>query len=194
MQLSEMIRLVGIYIDDVADSSDILLLLNAAKNAMATEVRCTFPDLVASTDMSDTFVFDAEYHEIPVLYAAAMLKSQDSAVREKESYLSQYMAGISNFAENYDPPVQYLNLPNVQHFIATVAQTDYIVTKGGFHPRYGNLKLYRNSLPIVEDFVIGSNIFKLSPLTSVVAGDIITAVWEMNSDYGYAPGFFPSWG
>lgn len=194
MKLSEMVGLVNIYIDDVADSGDIVALLNAAKNTMALEVKCRFPDITLNSNMDDTFVFDDVYHETPVLYAAAMLKSQDSAIQEKESYLSQYVSGLSNFSENYDPPVQYLNTPNVEHFTATMSQMNFIITKNNFHPRYGNLKLYKNSVEITDAFDIDGNAVILSALTTVAHGDIITAVWEVNSDYGYEPGFYPSWG
>jgi hypothetical protein len=192
MQLSQMVNLVNLYIDDVEDTDTIISLLNRGKDLMAVEVNCEFPDVVKSSDMTDTFVFDSKYHEIPVYYAAAMFKSKDSAVREKESYMSQFSDGIRNFTENYDPPVQYLRTSNVQQFTATAGQTDFTITKNDYSYPYGNLKVYVNGQLASFEFGDVPTIFTLE--TAATEGDKVTAQWEINSEYSYAPAFYPSWG
>jgi len=185
-------RLVELYVDDVVDNNTLVTLLNMGKNRMAQEVKCRFPDITLTTNLDDTFVFSEEYHEIPVFYAAAMIKAQDSSIREKESFLAQFELGLQNFVENYDPPVQYLDLPNVEHFTATAGQLQYTITKNDYHPTYGNLKVYRNSIRVF-DIEKDGNSFSL-PITETVSdGDIITAIWEINADYIYRPAFYPGW-
>lgn len=190
MNLSQMIKLVDIYTDDVNQAVDVVPLLNAGQNRMATETRCKFPQLEFSSSLEGTFVFDEVYHETPVLYASAMLKAKDSAVREKESYMVQFEAGVKNFVENFDPPMQYRQDANIQQFTATEGQDTFAITKRDYSPVYSGLSVYKNG--VVAAFVKGDEgTFILQ--TPAIVGDAVTAEWETNSDFLYKPAFDPGW-
>jgi hypothetical protein len=190
MTLEEMIRLNTFYVDDVVDNADFVLLLNAGKNRMGTEVHCRFPDITVTATLDETFVFDEAYHEIPVLYAAAMTKSMDSSIPEKNSYMVQFESGLQDFVENYDPPAQYLVGPLVQQFTAADGQTNFTVTKNEYDPAYGNLKVYVNSL-LVEFEKNNDKGFILETAANV--GDAVTAKWELHADLSYKPALYPGW-
>lgn len=191
MQLKDMIELIELYIDDVVQAKDAVRLLNAGQNKMATEVRANFPQLTLTSDLSGTFIFPEKFHEIPVLYAAGMMKAVDSSLPEKQDYLGQFVAGVKDFAENYSPAPQYRDESNTQQFTATVAQTDFTITKESYSQSYGNLRVYVNGLPSVSFTTFGDTSFRLKD--PLVAGDFVTAVWDERYDYSIQPVNYPGW-
>lgn len=186
MNLSEMIKLVNSYIDDVADNDELIRWLNMGKDRLATEVKCTFPDLptvAVDPTLTSTFVFPAKFHEIPCFYAAAMYKSQESSLGEKASYLQQFEIGLRNFSENYNPPAQYRDEPNILQYTATAGQTEFTITSDVFAPYYGNKTFYINSIPS-DSFTIENNTkFTYTGLTPLVSGDKITLIFDQNSSF-----------
>lgn len=186
MNLTEMQVLLNFYVDDVVALPVATILLNAGQNKMATEVKCNFPQLSANNAVV-TFVFDEKYHEMPIIYAAAMYKGYDSSVREKESYLNQFNNELQNFSENYTPPARYKDDFNVQQFTATANQYDYTITKETYNPRYNTIKIYRNDVEITPYNVGDSSTFSLDPTLTIVVGDAITAIWDANSDFNQPP-------
>lgn len=176
MILSQMISMVAGNIDDTTDNETIVGWLNAAKDQMAVEVKASFPDITITSDLSDTFVFDKKYHEIPVLYASAMFKGADGELGSKQDLMNQYYLGLRNFAENYDPPVRYRDDEFTQQFTATDGQTEFTITKNNYNRRYGRLRIYINDVQ-TEDFDAGyDKTFTLD--AGATEGDAVTAVWE----------------
>lgn len=189
MRLADMFTLLNTYADDVVPPSTATMLFNAGQNKMATEIRAKFPQLVA-TNTEDTFVFDEAYHEIPILYAAAMIKAQDSSIREKNSYLDQFQDGMNGFTENWDVPPRYRNNINVQQFTATEGQDVFTITKDSYTYRYSNVQIFVNDLevPFQTDEM---NQFSL--YTACTAGDAVTAAWEVNDSLQRPPYPWMSW-
>lgn len=192
MKLSDMYTLLGTYVDDVVTPTTATQLLNAGQNKMAVDAKAVFPQLSDSTP-EGTFIFPEKYHEIPVLYAAAMVKAQDSSIREKGSYLDQFYSGMRDFTENYDIPMQYRDEQFIQQFTATLNQTDFLVTKDTFiNSNLSGLKVYVNNRLV--DFTtsaeyIPTYTFRLKTASS--AGDAVTAVWETHHEYDQPP--MPWW-
>jgi hypothetical protein len=192
MILNDMVSLLNRYVDDVVDITTATALLNAGQNAMAENVEADFPQL-ASSDINGTFVFPQKYHEIPVLYAAAMFKAQDSSIREKESYLSQFHERLANFTENYDVPARYRDTATVQQFTATAGQTTFTIVKESYNPTYSNLKVYINDVP-TTNFISatdGTNGFVLTNASTL--GDAVTASWEQREEFSGPPMPWWSW-
>lgn len=186
MILSQMITLVNSYVDDVLSNDDIIRWLNMGKDRMATEVKCTFPDLptvAQDQTLSSSFIFPSKYHEVPCLYASAMYRGQESSLNEKGSFMQQFELGVRNFSENYNPPVQYLDQPNVIQYTATAGQTDFVVANDMFTPFYGGSRFYVNSLPS-DNFSIQSKVlFKYVGVTPLVLNDKVTLIFEQNANF-----------
>ena len=183
MKLSEMFTLLNLYVDDVVASTTATTLFNAGQNKMAAEIKAAFPQLV-STNPDDTFIFHEKYHEIPILYAAAMIKSQDSSIREKGSYLDQFQDGVNSFTENWDVPPRYKDDINVQQFTATAGQTYFTITKDSYTYQYSNIEIYVNDLlvPYQVDEANGISLY-----TACTAGDLVTATWIVNDSLQRPP-------
>lgn len=175
MRYAKMKELLEYYVDDIVDTPIAVQLLNAGKDKLASAVNSVFPDLPENPTGNEEFVFDGRFHELPVIYAAAMVKSYDSSIREKESYLAQFQDGIREFVENYDPPVQYLESDYVKHFTVTdeAGQTDFVVTARNYNS-YGNIDVYVNSQPVAFKRS-GPNVSLLDPAP---LDSVVTLMWE----------------
>jgi hypothetical protein len=176
MKLSDMFTILNAYVDDVVAATVATAFLNAGQNEMASEIKGAFPQLTA-TNLDDTFVFPEKYHEIPILYAAAMVKAQDSSIREKESFLNQFNQKVKVFTENYDLPAQYRDDVNSQQYVSTAGQTSYTITKDLYVPDYSNLKVYVNDIRIYT-FTASGNVFTLK--SESLLDDKVTAVWDID--------------
>lgn len=177
MKLSDMFILLNTYVDDVVAATTATMLFNAGQNKMAAELKAAFPQLV-STVTDSTLSFDIEYHEVPVLYAAAMIKAQDSSIREKGSFLDQFQDGVASFIENYDLPAQYKKDINVKQYVATVGQQDFTILHDTYVDQYSDLKVYINNVKTTDFTKPTSSTFKLK--TACVGGEFVTAVWDID--------------
>lgn len=177
MKLSDMFTLLNLYVDDVVASTIATTLFNAGQNKMAAEIKAAFPQLVA-TNVDDTFVFSEKYHEIPVLYAASMIKAQDSSIREKESFLSQFQDGLASFTENYDLPAKYKDDVNVLQYVAITGQQSFTIPSDTYVYPYANLKVYVDNVRTYEFTTPTNTSFSLN--TACVGGEYITAIWDID--------------
>ena len=177
MRYAKMKELLEFYVDDIVDTTIAVQLFNAGKDKLAAAVNAKFPDLPENPTGDEEFVFDSRFHELPVIYAAAMVKSYDSSIREKESYLAQFQDGIREFVENYDPPVQYLDTDYVKHFTVTDenGQSEFAVISRNYNS-YGDIDVYVNSVPVAFRRS-GPNITLVEPAPE---GSTVTLMWEPN--------------
>lgn len=205
MKLSEMFTLLNVYVDDVVSSPIATTLINAGQNKMAADIKAAFPQL-SVTNPDDTFVFPEKYHEIPVLYAATMIKAQDSSIREKESFLGQFNNGKADFVENWTVPPRYKDDQHIQQFRATAdattlaVPTTFTIASETYDFQFSELTVYINdikttrfTIPTVEIYPIVttptySNDVKSFTLSDVPPADAyITAIWEIHADYQQPP-------
>lgn len=172
MNFAAMKTLLEYYVDDTVDTPIALTLVNEGKNKMAAAVHAKFPDIVES-GTGDTFVFDERFHELPVLYAAAMVKAYDSSIREKESFMFDFQSGLKDFVKEYSPPIQYVKGDFLQSFTAVAGDTTFTVTDSSFST-YGNVDVYLNSSPVPHTRN-GNVITLVNPL---VGGETVTVTWD----------------
>ena len=184
-----MINLLNANVDDVVDTSTATRWLNAGQNQMAVEIRASFTQLDA-TNPNSTFDFPEKYHEIPVLYASAMFMSSESSISEKESYLRQFLDGIKAFTENYDPPVEYRDDSNTQHFTKVDGDNDtYTITKRGYSET-ANLRVYISGIENTYFMINGKSfIIVYDAINNIEPADgvRITAQWEDRPDLQEPP-------
>lgn len=171
MNYSEMKELLEYYVDDTVDSPIAIRLFNEGKNQMAAAVHARFPDIEETSSAGDRFVFDERFHELPVLYAAAMVKAYDSSIREKEAFMADFQSRMRDFVENYNPPIQFVDADYVQHFKVTAPDGEYQfkVTASNFNT-FGNVDVYVNS-QLVAHRRNGTEIYadNAVPLDSIVS-------------------------
>jgi hypothetical protein len=177
MLLRDMIETVNGLIDDVADNTDLLIWLNAGKDEMAIEAEARFPSLTTS-DMSNSYAFDDRFHMGPVYYAAAKYKEQDSSLDEAINFMQQFDNVKKNFALKATIDPQFKEDGNVQHFIASEGQTDFLITKNSYNPRYGDVQVYVNGKRTYA-FTTMDNTITLPSLTT---GDMVSCIWEEHAD------------
>lgn len=189
MNISEMISLVEAYIDDLVDTTTCVTMLNAGQSQMETEAQVRFPPIVQTVEMDFVPPYPEIYHEIPVLYAAAMYKAQDSSIREKDSFMAQFYDRLRSFVANYDPPVQYLNRANVQQFDAAEDQTVFTVTKTTYNAVYGNPVAYVNGNPV--DAAINDRTVTLP--SPAAEGAIVTVMWDDGAVFRVKPALYVGW-
>jgi hypothetical protein len=180
MDYNAMKDLLEFYIDDVIDTPIAVTLFNEGKNKMANVVNANFPDLPEAPVEGDQFVFDAKYHNAPVLYAAAMYKGYDSSIGEKQSYMADFQEALRDFQNDYIVPLVYRNDSLIYKY--TVTETTGIdtitVTDESFN-RYGNLSVYVNNLP--ASYSRYGNVFTFA--TTIPLGSTVIVAWEPNQYY-----------
>lgn len=176
MTLQDMIDAINRRLDEVVDVADAVEWLNAGKNQMAIAVGAKFPDLVVG-QMQSSFVFDERYHEAPVLYACARYKERDSSTSEAGNFMVQFEQLKREFVLEYEVPPRYREDRFSQQFVAEDGQTTFTITKNGYDPQYGDLKVYINDVLYEDVNVYTDKTFMILNKT-INAGDAITAVWE----------------
>lgn len=193
MNLSDMKKLLDVYIDDLSDMTTAVQMFNAAKDQMAVEVDAVFPDITAEGDNNAVeFIFDKKWHELPVLYAAAMYKSADSSIGEKNSYMTQFLAGLQNFKAKFEPTIDMMEGPTIAQFTATDNQTEFKVIKPGFARRFADVKMYINGEEYYDfSFSRTSKTTLTVPDDTIAAGDRVTITWEINDIFNEPPMFYP---
>lgn len=192
MTLQEMINAINRRIDDVVATPDAVEWLNEAQNLMGIAVGAKFPQLV-STNMSGTFVFDERFHSIPIMFASARYKEQDSSLQEANNFMGQFEEFKKEFVENYEVPMRYKEDRYTQQFIATNGQDTFTITKVDYDPRSGDLKVYRNDLPIDLNYKGWGTDKSFQLSIPCVAGDAVTATWEYHSDQQEPPYSWWKW-
>lgn len=185
MIFSEMQTYLRFLVDDVVDSSVAAILLNAGQDKMAVEVKCTFPKITA-TDPNGTFVFPEKYHEMPVLYAAAMYKTYDSSVRESDALMGQFLSALPNFSENYQPPYRYWDDFNVQQFTSTDSVYTFKITKEGYNRDNAEIRVYVNDVPVTATASLTDNTFTIGS-DDLIGGQYVTVIWEVHADLNKPP-------
>lgn len=202
MNLTEMVSLIGTYVDDVVDIPTGTSWLNQGLNKMAVAVGAKFPQL-SSTDTMSTFVFDEKWHDIPVLYASAIYKGKDTSLQEKNSFMSQFMEELKQFTVKYDLEPWFRDDAQSQQFVAVVGQTDFLITKISYDNATGDLKVYKYD-PVLKyatklienaDFTVNMDTTKndFTLTTACVGGETVTAVWEIHADIQEPPYSFWGW-
>lgn len=190
MNFQQMYEAINRRVDDVVENEDALEWLNEAQKVMGIAVGAKFPDL--TIDIGSTFVFDERYHHIPVLYACARYKEQDSAINEAMNFHQQFEEQKREFVENYEIPPRYREDRMTQQFIADEGQTVFTITKPGYPTNsYGDLIVYVNDVPVTFSlYSVSSRSFTL--LKPCNEGDHVTAIWEEHFDMVEPP--YPWWG
>ena len=186
MTLQEMLAAVNRRIDDVAVQADAVEWLNEGKNKMAIAVGASFPDVSVLTD---SFVFDARFHGLPVLFASARYKEQDAVLSEANNFMVQFMDGLKDFITKYEVPPIYREDHTTQQFTATVADDTFTITKQTYDKTQGDLVVYVNGIA-TTNFTI--NLDGTVKVYGTVSGDKVTMVWEEHVDLVQPPYSF--WG
>lgn len=186
MNLQEMLSAINRRIDDVAVQTDAIEWLNEGKDKMAIAVGAKFPDVVSLTD---SFVFDAKYHGLPVLFASARYKEQDAVLTEASNFMNQFMNGLTEFVSKYEIPPQYRDDRVSQQFIASAAGQTFTITKQTYNATYGDLKVYINNVE-TTNFTINDTGTVTVP--DSIIGNNVTMVWEEHTDFIEPPYSF--WG
>lgn len=175
MDYNAMKDLLEFYVDDVVDTPIAVLLFNEAKNKMGNVVNATFPNLPDAPIEGDQFVFPEQYHNAPVLYAAAMYKGYDSSIGEKQSYMADFQQALRDFQNDYDVPLVYRNdALSYKYTVTEPNGIDSITVNDESFNRYGNLSVYVGNLPVSYNRY--GNVFTFA--TTVPVGSQITIAWE----------------
>lgn len=166
-------------VEDIVDQNAAVRWFNQAQNRMASSVKAIFTQF--STDTSLTTIIDVpdKWAEALVLFAAAKYKEVDTALQEANNFMAQFQEVHKEFTENFQVPVQLLDDHNVQQFVATAGQTDFTITKQGFSPAVGVLKVFVNGVE-TTDFQSNDTVFTLT--TGANVSDKVTALWEVHGD------------
>lgn len=184
--------MINSNVDDVVLNEDALMWLNAGQNKMAIAVNAKFPKLEMTPAMDATFVFPEEYHDLPVLYACAMYKAQDTSLQEKDSFMLQFLDGLREFASRYSPPIIYRNDETTEQFVVDDTLNNvFNITKNSYDPRTGKLRVYVNGIQTNYFVKKADKSFKI--LQSLVEGDRVTAQWEIHTDMQKPPYSWWSW-
>lgn len=209
MTLQEMIDAINRRIDDTISATDATEFLNAGQNVLAMEIGASFTQLIA-TSLTSSFDFDAKWHEIPVIYACMRFKELDSVLTEAQNYRAQFEQMKKQFIQSYELPAYLRDDRTAQQFTAVAGQTTFVITKDGYAPNYGSLKVYlfRSGVPYLVTFnKVVSTADDYSEITTTTTttndprgfiltsacavGDKITAIWQEHQDVVEPP--YPWW-
>lgn len=177
MKQSEMISRINARVDDQVEVISAIEWLNDGKDLLAIAVESVIPNITESSD--STFDFPERFHLAPVLYACARFKEADGSLQESNNFFAQFDDLKKEFVQTYQVPPKYRDDRLAQNFVAIADQTEFIITKIGFHPSYNRLKVFVNDIP-TDKFTQNENLFTLSE--PCLEADKVTAVWEEHAD------------
>lgn len=193
MNLAELKAQVWERIDDAPADLTVIKWFENAQNRLASACNAKFPRFIVNNQFNatDSPVFDEKWHEALVVFACARYKEAESSLSEVANFSQQFEELKAEMMENYIAPLQYRDDRLVQQFTATAGQTDFSITKVGYIPEYGNLKVYVNGIETTDFTVSTDKMFTVnSPVLNV--GDGVTALWEEHYEFAEPP--YPWWG
>jgi hypothetical protein len=180
---------VNTRLGEFLDAPTVLGWFDDAQNQMAMMANAVFPQFLnpdGSLSGLAAPVFDNKYHEALVIYAIARYREQDSSLQEMTYMDKQFNAMLTEFARKYNVPPQYRDDAITNQYIATAGQLQYRILDDNFDQNYMNTCVYQNSNPV--PFKTGTlkltspsmyiDVVNLDPSVTVLAGDVITIVWE----------------
>lgn len=192
MQLQELKAKVWDLIDDAPLDLAVMRWFDMAQNRLASAVGAKFPKFVTNGAFTSTVepVFDEKWQEALVIFACARYKESEASLSEVANFQQQFEEWMKEFSENYQVPLIYRDDRFCQQFtVSDITATTFTITKIGYDPNYGNLKVFKNGIE-TTDFSLaadGTKSFTINPTTTLVVGDAITALWEEHYEYGEAP-------
>lgn len=191
MKLQELIQMVWDNVDDAPSNQTVVRQFQAAQNRLASAVEAKFPSFFTNGnfDANTEPVFDDKWHEALALFACAKYKEAESSISEANNFMAQFEELKKEFVENYQVPQQYRDDRLSQQFTVVDGQSTFTITKLGYDPSYGNLKVYVKGIQ-TTDYTTpadGSPSFTVNPATPLVAGDMITTLWEEHYEYQEPP-------
>lgn len=202
MNVQDMINAVNRRVDDVIDNVTVVEYLNAGQNMMAVEVEALFVTLSVAS-LTYTPVYDAKYHEIPVLYACMRIKEMDSVLTEAANYRAQFDSQLKQFVLNYRVPPSLRDDRMTQQFTAVAGQTVFVVTRETYDPDSSDVTVYKNNREWIGWSKVISQITDSSTIvttttstndpngiiinTGCTAGDLITITWDEHADVANPP-------
>jgi hypothetical protein len=186
MQLQELKQQVWDRIDDAPVDLTVIRWMDSAQRRMASAVGAKFPSFVSNNSFDSTLepLIPEKWQEALIVFACARYKEGEASLNEVANFDAQFQEIAKEFTENYEVPIRYRDDRVSQQFTATANQTQFIITKIGFDPVYGNLQVFINGAK-TSNFQIDSNIDpSVQSFTLTVAqpaltgGETITALWE----------------
>lgn len=176
MKMQEMMTLFEYYVDDVIDTSTVVSTFNRGKDIMIQDMDVEVPDLDYSNP-NDQYIFPEKFHELPLLYAAAMFKAYDSSLQEKESFLQQFYAGVQKFKTGWEIP-EHLKKGDDRQVITLEEDllTNDITITSNTYTKYGFVDVYVNGT-LVPNTRYGK-IISIDSSIKLMKGDIITVIWD----------------
>lgn len=175
MDFPAMKRLLEFYVDDVVDTPIAVTLFNAGKDRMGIAVDAAFPDLPEAPLEGDAFAFDKQYHEAPVLYAAAQFKAYDSSIGEDQNFMNKFERLLREFQTNYQVPLMYKNDNYTFKYVVTGdSGVNQIVVDSEYYNTYGNVYVYVDNKPV--SFSKYGQYINFEDVVSV--GSTVVVVWE----------------
>lgn len=192
MQLQELKAMMWDRVDDAPLDLTVMRWFDAAQLRLASAVNAKFPKFVTNGTFTPTVepVFDEQWHEALVVFACARYKEAEASLNEVANYQQQFDNIVKEMTENYEVPLIYRNDRVSQQFTVTdPTQMTFTITKIGYDPTYGNLKVFINGLE-TTDFALawdGTKAFSINATTSLVVNDIVTALWEEHYEFQESP-------
>lgn len=180
--LDNILNAIEDRVDDSPESKEVSVQwVNEALNDLGMAVQAVFPQFEFNGQLSSQIPpIPQQFRHILVIYGCARFKEYDGSMQEAQHFMMQYDDLKKKFASSYQVPAQYRDDRLAEQFTATEGQVTFEITKIGYDPQFGDLKIYVNGKK-VTDFEIGeSNDFTLA--TPCVVGDKVTAVWEEHTD------------
>lgn len=191
MNLQELKASVWERVDDAPSDITVIKWFDDAQNRLASACDAKFPRFVSNNqfDPNYTPVWDEKWHEALIVFACARYKESEASISEVNNFQTQFEEIKREMSENYQVPPQYRDDRVSQQFTATAGQTTFTITKLGYDPVYGNLKVYVNGIPTTDYLTPadGSPSFTFNPTTVLNVDDKVTVLWEEHYEYQQAP-------
>lgn len=167
--------------EDTLEGLIILGWFDEAQNRLGIRTGGNFPRFLNPDGTQSTVdepVFDDRYHELLIIYACARYRESDEAIGEAQYLDSIFETILSECVNTIQIIPMYQDTAYSQQFIATTGQTDFVITKPNFSPRYNELRIYVNNVlkSTPKDYRMDMNTIRIT--SGLVEGDRVSALWE----------------
>lgn len=190
MTLDELRGVIQGTVEENPSLTNTIRWVNTMISTINLEMDISVPHLSFTAAGGESLPLPNEYSALFINFCCAKSKEFDGSIGDASYYMNEFKELKKEFISTYQVPVYYRNDRLVQQFVASQDQTVFTVTKEGYEPKYGDLKVFINGVRETDPIINDDNTFETSARS---AGDKVTALWEEHTDMVEPPYMWWRW-
>jgi hypothetical protein len=191
MLVSDIQLEVKSLVEDLPLIDDTVRWVNACLADLGIDLDANFPLVSDANSNLSSSGIPTKFHGMVALFCTVKYLEKDGSFQESNIFAQQYDDMKKRFIAAFEVPLQYRDDRLSQQFIAGSGQSTFEITKEGYDPTYGDLKVYVNGS--LKDIIVNSDKTFMLTTYTCAANEKVTALWEEHTDFVEPPYNFWTW-